>query len=136
MSSIQCISIQQAEEYNQLKKVEKLERKWQKESMSLSEMEEKCDWSSDAVDIPVNMDPNHPLTLKRAKTEALKKQIETEKAKYLTSVQANQVMTLNNLKTKLPQVFQSLMAFSNASFQATEVHSHDKPAESSDIAAS
>ncbi|KAF7803949.1 nitrate regulatory gene2 protein [Senna tora] len=134
LSSIQCISVQQAEEYNLLKKVEKLDRKLQKELNSLEEMEQKMDWSSDAGDIPVNMSPNHPLSLKRAKTEALKKQMESEKAKYLNCVQVSQVMTLTNLKTRLPQVFHALMAFSNAYFQAIGIHSQVKPPECSDTA--
>ena len=59
--------------------------------------------------------------------------MEAEKAKYLNLVQVTRAMTLNNLKTSLPNVFQALIEFSRAyvhAFQA--VYSHFEPATLSD----
>ncbi|XP_061344015.1 protein ALTERED PHOSPHATE STARVATION RESPONSE 1 [Gastrolobium bilobum] len=122
LSSIHSIINQQADEDNMRKKLEKFERRLQKCLNSLAEMEKKIEWSfENDGDIAVNMSPNHPLYLKKTKTEALKKQVESVRANYLNSIQCRKVMTLNNLKTRLPHLFQSLMAFSSASVQAIEV---------------
>ena len=135
LSSIHSIIVQQDEEDNLQKKVEKIENRLQKELNSLDEMGRKFEWNFDTEGVSVNLSPKHPLAVKRAKTEALKKQLETEKAKYLNSVHVTKVMTLNNLKTRLLHVFQSLMTFASASAEAFEVgHSQIQPAERSDIA--
>lgn len=136
LSSIRSIIAQQAEEYNILRRLEKLERRLEKCSNSLAEMAKKFDstFENDG-DVPVNMSPRHPLSLKKTKTENLKQQVESVKANYLDSVQCSKVMTLNYLKTRLPHVFQSLKAFSSASAQAIEViHNPVDTVESSDIA--
>lgn len=119
--SIRDIISQQAEEDNILKRLEKLERKLQKYSNCLAEMQRKIEWNcEDDGDIANNMSPKHPLYLKKAETEALKKQVESVKENYLDSVQFSRAMTLDNLKTKLPRLFLSLMEFSSASAQAIE----------------
>lgn len=129
MSAIQSIKLQQAEEHNLHKKSDKLEKRLQKELLSLAEMQKRLDWSFAAGGECSNLSPKHPLSLKRAKTEALKKRADTEKAKHLSSVEVTRVMTLNNLKTSLPNVFQALMGFSSALAQAFEaVHSRGEPA--------
>ncbi|GMH01436.1 hypothetical protein Nepgr_003275 [Nepenthes gracilis] len=60
------------------------------------------------------MSPKHPLSVKRAKIENLKIQYENEKAKHLNAIQVSRAMTLNSLKTCLPEVFQALMGYSVA----------------------
>ncbi|XVE67517.1 hypothetical protein DITRI_Ditri08aG0167300 [Diplodiscus trichospermus] len=117
--AIQSTIQQQAEEHKQQKKCDKLEERLQKELISLTEMERKVEGS---------LSPKHPLWFKRSKTEALKKRVEMEKGKYLNSVQVCKTMTLNNLKTSLPNVFEALMAFSKASAEAFEaIHGHARP---------
>lgn len=93
-------------------------------------MERKVTWSfADHEDMQSDLSPKHPLSIKRAKTEALKKRLDTEKTKYLNSVQVTRAMTLNKLQTGLPSVFRALMGFSSASAQAFEaVHGHGRPA--------
>ncbi|CAI0545477.1 unnamed protein product [Linum tenue] len=119
LSSIQAIVQQQAEELSLQRKSEKLERRLQKELMSLAEMQKRFDWSiPDGDDATPNLSPKHPLSVKLVKTEDSKKRAEIEKAKYLNSVQVTRAMTLNNLKTSLPLVFQALTKFSGASVQA------------------
>ncbi|OMO92323.1 hypothetical protein COLO4_17677 [Corchorus olitorius] len=126
--AIQSIIRQQAEEHNQQKKSDKLEKRLQKEITSLSEMEKKVEGNAAASDGNSTLSPKHPLSLKRAKTEALKKRVEMEKGKHLNSVQVCKTMTLSNLKTSLPNVFQALMQFSRASAQAFEaINGHGRP---------
>lgn len=132
-SAIHSILLQQEEEHNLQRKYGKLEKRLQKEFQSLAEMEKKFDGSFTAEDEPSNLNPKHPLTIKRAKFEALNKQVDVEKAKYLKSVQVSNTMTLNNLKTNLPIVFHSLMGFCSAYVEAIEGgFSHIKPADSCD----
>ncbi|KAJ4837829.1 hypothetical protein Tsubulata_001628 [Turnera subulata] len=129
LSAIQSITLQQVEEYNLQRKSDKLEKRLQKELLSLAEMEKKLDLSFAAGDECSNLSPKHPVSIKRAKTEALKRRVDTEKTKYQNSVQVTRVMTLNNLKTSLPSVFQALMEFSSAYAKALEaVHSHGSAA--------
>ncbi|KAK7328369.1 hypothetical protein VNO77_22474 [Canavalia gladiata] len=114
--SIHSIIAQQAEEDNILKKLEKLQRKLQKCSNSLGEMQKKVD-----ADMADDADPKHPIYLKKADKEAIEKQVESVKANYVDSVQYSKAMTLNYLQTRLPDLFQSLMEFSSASAEAIEV---------------
>lgn len=135
LSAIHSVLLQQAEEYNLQKKSDKLEKRLQKELYSLTEMEMKLEGSSGAANALSNLSPKHPISVKRAKTAALKKQVDGEKDKYLNAVQVTRAMTLNNLKTSLPIVFQALMGFSGASAQAMEaVCSHVKQEASCDVA--
>lgn len=125
--AIQSIIRQQVEEHNQQKKSDKLERRLEKELMSLTEMEKKVEGSVAASDVNSTLSPKHPLLLKRAKTEALKKRVDMEKGKHLNSVHVCKTMTLNNLKTSLPNVFQALVGFSRASAQAFEaIHGYSR----------
>lgn len=65
---------------------------------------------------------NHQLvsSTKYTKLDALKKRLEDEKARYLESVRKSRAMTLNNLQTSLPNVFQALVGFSSVCVQALE----------------
>lgn len=133
LSAIHRICQQQEEEHNLQKKSEKLEKRLQKEMYSLADLEKKMEQSFTDGDTCSDLGPKHPLTVKRTKTEALKKQVEIEKAKYLNAVRLSKNMTLDNLKTSLPKVFQELMAFSSAYVQGIEaICSDTRPAESSD----
>ncbi|KAE8726042.1 hypothetical protein F3Y22_tig00007895pilonHSYRG00090 [Hibiscus syriacus] len=123
--AVESIIQQQAEEHNQQRKFEKLEKRLQKELISLAEMEKKVEG-----DVNSMLSPKHPLSVKRAKTEVLKKRVDTEKAKHLNSVQVSKAMILNSLKTSLPNVFQALMGLSKACVQVFEdVHIRSQPEE-------
>ncbi|MBA0788578.1 hypothetical protein Gotri_026716 [Gossypium trilobum] len=126
--AIQSIIQQQAEEHNQKKKSEKLQKRLQKELISLTEMEKKVEGSVLTLDMNSTLSPKHPLSLMRAKTEALKKRVDVEKGKHLDSVQLSRTMILNNLKTSLPNVFQALMGFSKACVEVFEaIHGNSQP---------
>ncbi|POO04118.1 hypothetical protein TorRG33x02_004220 [Trema orientale] len=132
-SAIHSIILQQEEEHSLHKKYEKIEKRLQKELESLAEMERKLEGSLEGEDRHSNLSPKHPLTIKHAKTEALKKQVENENIKYLNSVQATKAMTLNNLKTGLPNVFKALVDFSCGYVEAIEACLNNvRPADSYD----
>lgn len=124
VSCIRSITGQQIQEDNILKRLEKLDRKFQKCLNSLAEMQQRID--GDMADTS----PRHPIHLKKTETEALKKQVESAKANYLDAVQYSRAMTLDHLQKTLPPLFQSLMEFSNASAQAIEaINTTGKPVE-------
>lgn len=134
VSAVHSIILQQGQELDLQKRSDKLEKKLQKELQSLDELEKKLEGgggpnTADGGN-PEVLSPKHPLSLKRAKIETLKKQAEDERAKHDSSVQVTKAMVLNKLKTALPNAFQGLMEFSNASAKALEaIYGHDKPAE-------
>ncbi|XP_023520076.1 nitrate regulatory gene2 protein-like [Cucurbita pepo subsp. pepo] len=120
LSAISSLKLQQVEEQNLQRKYQKLDKRLQKEMHSLAEMEKKLGRSFLSEDGNDNLSHKNPLMLKCSKTDALKKLVDTEKAKYLNSVQVGRAMTLNHLKTDLPNVFQALMRFASLSVQAME----------------
>ncbi|KAM5587519.1 nitrate regulatory gene2 protein [Rosa sericea] len=87
LSAIHRICLQQEEEHNQQKKSEKLEKRLQKELYSLADLEKKMELSFTDGDACSDLGPKHPFTIKRDKTEALKKQVEIERARYHNAVQ-------------------------------------------------
>ncbi|WOG84925.1 hypothetical protein DCAR_0104110 [Daucus carota subsp. sativus] len=121
LSAIHAIVLQQEDELSLLRRSDKLEKKLRRELNSMAEMEMKFEGSFNVENPHSGLSPKHPLVVKRAKVEALKKQVDDEKAKYLSSVEVTRVMTLNNLKTSLPNVFRALMGFASAYSQAFEV---------------
>ncbi|XP_015880269.2 protein ALTERED PHOSPHATE STARVATION RESPONSE 1 isoform X1 [Ziziphus jujuba] len=132
-SAIHLIRLQQEEERNLQRKYGKIEKKLQKEQQSLSEMKGKLEGSFAVEDVASGLSPKHPLSLKHAKIEALTKQVEMEKSKYLNSVQVSNTMTLNNLKTSLPNLFLELTGFCRDYIAAIEgSFNHIKPADPCD----
>ncbi|QCE13677.1 hypothetical protein DEO72_LG11g672 [Vigna unguiculata] len=115
LSCIRSITSQQTEEHNILKRLEKLERKFQKCVNTLAEMQQRID--GDIADTS----PRHPIHVKKSETEEIKKQVENERANYLDAVQYSRAMTLDQLQTTLPPLFHLLMEFSSASSHAIEL---------------
>ncbi|XP_014502387.1 nitrate regulatory gene2 protein [Vigna radiata var. radiata] len=115
LSCIRSIASQQTEEHNILKKLDKLERKFQKCMNSLAEMQQRID--GDIADTS----PRHPIHVKKTETEEIKKQVENERANYLDAVRYSRAMTLDQLQTTLPPLFQLLMEFSSASSHAIQL---------------
>ena len=113
--------MQQEQERNLKKKCDKLEKRLHKELNSLIEIDRKLEQSGISGDTATNLSPKHPLSIKRAKAAALRKQYEEEKAKYLNSIQVSRAMTLSNLHGCLPSVFQALKEFSSACVREFEV---------------
>ncbi|EHA8586213.1 hypothetical protein COCNU_scaffold000099G000020 [Cocos nucifera] len=119
VSVVHSVVLQQNEECNLQKKSVRLECRLEKELNSLWESEKHYEHT---IENPVQVaDSNHhPLSTKHGKLEAFKKRVEEEKAKYMNSVRMSRAMTLNNLQTSLPNVFQALMGFSGVCVKAFE----------------
>lgn len=117
---VRSILLQQAEELNLQKKIEKLEKKLQKESSSVDEMEKKLKRGFSTDNPTLDLGPDHPLTLKRAKIEALKKRVDDENVKYANSVEVTKARALNHLNNGLPRIFWALMEFSSTCTRAFE----------------
>ncbi|XP_077243840.1 benzoyl-CoA reductase subunit C, putative (DUF630 and DUF632) [Tasmannia lanceolata] len=126
LSAIHSLVLQHAEERKLRKKADRLENRLEKNLNMLSKMENK--FSESLVNNGAStLSPNNPLSVKRAKMDAFRKRVENEKSKYLRSVQVSHAMTLNNLRTSLPNIFQALTGFSSACMQAFEaIHMHAK----------
>ncbi|KAL0908909.1 hypothetical protein M5K25_023422 [Dendrobium thyrsiflorum] len=118
VSVIHSIVLQQNVELSQQKKSKRLENRLEKELNSINPAP--------------STDPDNQPPLNNTKLEALKKRVEEEKAKYLSSICLSRAMTLNNLHASLPNVFQALMGFSNVCLQALNgiVQSAESPTES------
>ncbi|KAK6150132.1 hypothetical protein DH2020_017657 [Rehmannia glutinosa] len=114
LSAVHAIVVQQQEECNMRKRSERLGRKLERELTLLSEVEMKFAGSFSVEDANSVLTANHPLTIRRAKVEALKILVDDEKVKYTNSVKRTRTMILNNLQTSLPKVFQAVMLYSSA----------------------
>lgn len=117
-SIIHSIVLQQAEERNLQKKTARLEKRLEKRLETLNKIEKKF---YETLLNSSGPGPNHPVLVERAKTEALKKKVEEEKAKYQNSICVSHAMTLNNLQTGLPNVFQAMTGFASVCARAFEI---------------
>lgn len=94
---LRSIIRQLTEEHSLQKRSDRLQSRLEKERASFQTLEK---------------DNQHP------KLEALKRKAEEGNVKYLHSIRTSRAMMLNNLQTSLPNVFQTLMGFSNTCVQA------------------
>ncbi|KZV24329.1 hypothetical protein F511_01811 [Dorcoceras hygrometricum] len=120
VSAVETIVLQQQEEYNMRKRSEKLGRKLERELSSLSEIEFKFEGSFSLEEANSVTASKHPLLIRRAKVEALKALVDNEKSKYVNCIKATQAMILNNLQTRLPNVFDALKDYSKACVHSFE----------------
>lgn len=113
MSAIHSIVVQQSEERQLKKKSDNMDSKFQTQIEKHSE--------NATQNSAQTTNKNHySVSKNETKLDALRKQVEEEKARYLTSVRTSRAMTLNNLQTSLPKVFHALMGFSGVCVQAFE----------------
>lgn len=120
ISVVHAIVMQQADEQKRKKKAENISRELQKKMIALRNIEKKY-YSS--YSIPARADATtesqfelghtDPLAEKRAEIEIYKRRLEDEKANYSKSARGTREMTLNNIQTGLPGLFQALSSFSS-----------------------
>uniref|UniRef100_A0A7N0VJ12 Nitrate regulatory gene2 protein n=1 Tax=Kalanchoe fedtschenkoi TaxID=63787 RepID=A0A7N0VJ12_KALFE len=128
LSAIQSIALQQEDEQLQLSKLDKLSKRLIKEQHLLAEMEARHEGGRAAFGDTSPVDPKHPISVKRTKVEAMKKEVDIEKAKYLSLVKLSHAMTQSKLKTSLPTVFHALMEYSLACAENLEaMYDHNEP---------
>ncbi|KAJ8499143.1 hypothetical protein OPV22_009695 [Ensete ventricosum] len=105
LTVVRAVVVQQAEEQKQKKRSETAFKELEKRVEQLSSLERKRG-SLEAE--------------KHAEVEALKAKAEEERSKYEKSAGVTRAMTLNNLQTGLPHVFQAMTGFSGVCMQAFE----------------
>lgn len=113
MSIIHSIVVQQSQERQLKKKSDNMDSKFQ------TQLEKHSENAMQNSAQPPNKN-HYSVSKNETKLDAFRKQVEEEKARYLTSVRVSRAMTLNNLQTSLPNVFHALVGFSGMCVQAFE----------------
>jgi len=133
---VHVISVKQSEELKIKKRTESASKELEKKSSSLRSIERKFYNSYSMVGItppesgPGNgqgLDARDPLAEKKLELESYQRRVEDEIVRHSKAVEVTRAMTLNNLQTGLPGVFQAMSSFSSLFTEALESvcsHSH------------
>lgn len=127
---VHVISVKQSQELKIKKKTDTAYKELEKKSSSLRNIEKKFYNSYSMVGIGIipnsvdhigqGLDARDPLAEKKLELEACQRRVEDEKMKHSKAVEVTRAMTLNNLQTGLPGVFQALTSFSSLFIEALE----------------
>lgn len=128
---VHVISVKQSEELKIKKRTETASKQLEKKSSSLKKIEKKFYNSSYSMvgiglsdSVPDNigqgLDARDPLAEKKMELEACQRLVEDEMVKHTKAIEVTRAMTLNNLQTGLPGVFQALTSFSSLFTEALE----------------
>lgn len=127
---VHVISVKQSQELKIKKKTDTAYKELEKKSSSLRNIEKKFYNSYSMVGIGIipnsvdhigqGLDARDPLAEKKLELEACQRRVEDEKMKHSKAVEVTRAMTLNNLQTGLPGVFQALTSFSSLFMEALE----------------
>ncbi|CAA3020897.1 Hypothetical predicted protein [Olea europaea subsp. europaea] len=126
---VHSISLKQTEELKIKKRTETASKELEKKASSLRNIEKKYYHSYSVVGIglpetgPDNghaLDARDPLVDKKAKLATCQRRVEDEMLKHSKAVEVTRAMTLNNIQTGLPGVFQSMASFSVLITEALE----------------
>ncbi|XP_074294498.1 protein ALTERED PHOSPHATE STARVATION RESPONSE 1-like [Silene latifolia] len=123
---VHAIVVQQSEEHKQKKKSENADKELEKIAAELRAAEGKYGPSS-LLGMSGTRKGWDPVGEKRVKVDMLKAKAAEEKSRHEKAVGMSRAMTLNNLQTGLPHVFQALTGFSSVCAQGFEnVYNKDK----------
>ncbi|XP_057499472.1 nitrate regulatory gene2 protein-like [Actinidia eriantha] len=126
---VHSISSKQTEELKIKKRTESASKELEKKSSSLRNIEKKYYHSYSMVGIglpntgPDNghaLDARDPLAEKKSELAACRRRVEDEMMKHSKAVEVTRAMTLNNIQTGLPGVFQAMTSFSALIMEALE----------------
>ncbi|CAH8307126.1 unnamed protein product [Eruca vesicaria subsp. sativa] len=117
---VHVITAKQADEHKIKKRTESASKELEKKASSLRNLERKYyqSYSMVGVGIPDSgpdqhmLDSRDPLSDKKSELEACRRRVEEEMVKHTKAIEVTRAMTLNNLQTGLPGVFQALTSFS------------------------
>ncbi|EPS64716.1 hypothetical protein M569_10064 [Genlisea aurea] len=118
---IRSISAKQSEEIKMKRRSEAASRELEKKASSLTSIEKKYYKSSySTVGIAADdqdhsshvLDARDPLAEKKAELSHYRRRVEDETAKHSKAAEVTRAMTLNNIQTGLPGLFQALTSFS------------------------
>lgn len=130
MNIIHVIYTKQAEELKIKKRTEALSKDLEKKSASLRSIEKKYYQSYSMVGIGLPggghdngqvFDSRDPLAEKKSEIAACRKKVEDEMMRHAKAVEVTRSMTLNNIQTGLPGVFQAMTSFSGLFVEVLEV---------------
>ncbi|KZV49058.1 hypothetical protein F511_11009 [Dorcoceras hygrometricum] len=126
---VHSILLKQAEELKIKKRTETVSKELEKKASSLRSIEKKYYHSYSMVGIglpdtgPENgqvLDARDPLAEKKAELATCQRRVEDEMIKHSKAVEVTRAMTLNNIQTGLPGVFQAMTSFSALITEALE----------------
>ncbi|KAK8587853.1 hypothetical protein V6N13_086820 [Hibiscus sabdariffa] len=118
---IHVISVKQSEELKIKKRTETASKELEKKASSLRNIERKFyhSYSMVGIGLPDSgadhgqvLDARDPLAEKKSELAACQRRVEDEMLRHAKAVEVTRAMTLNNVQTGLPGVFQALTNFS------------------------
>ncbi|WRX09727.1 protein of unknown function DUF632 - like 5 [Theobroma cacao] len=118
---VNVISVKQTEELKIKKRTETVSKELEKKASSLRNIERKFYHSYSMVGIGLpDSGPDHgqvldardPLSEKKSELAGCQRRVEDEMLRHAKAVEVTRAMTLNNLQTGLPGVFQAMTSFS------------------------
>jgi hypothetical protein len=128
---VHSISAKQTEEIKIKKKTELVSKELEKKASSLRSIEKKYynAYSMVGIGLPDMghengsgiLDARDPLSEKKSELAACQRRVEDEMTKHSKAVEVTRAMTLNNIQTGLPGVFQAMTSFSGLFVEALEV---------------
>ncbi|XP_028122403.1 nitrate regulatory gene2 protein-like, partial [Camellia sinensis] len=126
---VHSISLKQTEEVKIKKRTESAAKELEKKASALRSIEKKYYHSYSMVGIglpdtgPDNghaLDARDPLAEKKLELVACQRRVEDEMLRHSKAVEVTRAMTLNNIQTGLPGVFQAMTSFSALIMEALE----------------
>ncbi|KAG6494614.1 protein ROLLING AND ERECT LEAF 2-like [Zingiber officinale] len=130
MNVIHAIYTKQAEELKLKKKADTYSKELEKKSTSLRSIEKRYyrSYSMVGIALPGNahrndgqgFDAHDPLAEKKSEIAACQRKVEDEMMRHAKAVEITRSLTLNNIQTGLPGVFQALTGFSSMLVEAME----------------
>ncbi|KAJ8900164.1 hypothetical protein K2173_024804 [Erythroxylum novogranatense] len=127
---VHVILVKQTEELKMKKRTDTASKELEKKASSLRNIERKFYQSYSMVGIglpdtgPDNghaLDARDPLSEKKSELATCQRRVEDEMLRHAKAVEVTRAMTLNNLQTGLPGVFQALTSFSTLFTEAFEL---------------
>jgi hypothetical protein len=128
---VHVISTKQTEELKIRKRTDTASKELEKKASSLRSLERKFYHSYSMVGIgPPDtggsdngqfLDARDPLAEKKSELVACQRRVEDEMLRHAKAVEVTRAMTLNNLQTGLPGVFQALTSFSSLFMEALQL---------------
>ncbi|XP_042478906.1 nitrate regulatory gene2 protein-like [Macadamia integrifolia] len=126
---VHVISAKQGEEIKTKKRMESATKELEKKSLAVRNIERKFYQSYSMVGIgpPASgpdgghvLDARDPLAEKKSELAVCQRRVEDERSKYAKAIEVTRAMTLNNIQTGLPGVFQAMTGFSGLFTEALE----------------
>ncbi|KAF9614500.1 hypothetical protein IFM89_018939 [Coptis chinensis] len=126
---IHVISVKQTEELKIKKKAENVSKELEKKASALRNLEKKFyqSYSTVGLGIPDGgsgpgqlIDSRDPLAEKKLELGGCQRRVEDEMSRHAKAVEVTRAMTLNNIQTGLPGVFQAMTGFSGLFTEALE----------------